>query len=81
VRDSCLYSTKRALGWTRSFQAEQSEITTVAAGRRWLEDNNYVEIVCHGRTHRIGEKILREESHQIAEALKHTLGIHRYDHS
>lgn len=73
VRSNTLEWRRTALFWKRSFVVPSSEITEVRPVFSWHALSNRVEFTAQSRRHQIGDMLLRDETLQLAEALKRAL--------
>jgi hypothetical protein len=75
VHGDTLCWTRTALFWERRFQIPTKEITHVRAVTPWHALSNRVEFTALGTQRTIGDMLLRDETTEIAHALKKAIGV------
>jgi membrane protease YdiL (CAAX protease family) len=77
VEGGALSWTRTALCWVRKVEIPTTDITEVKAIKPWHALSNHVEFVAHNRRHAIGDMLLQDETTELAEQLKHAVGLAR----
>jgi hypothetical protein len=67
--------TRTALCWMREFEIPTMEIKEVRALTPWHALSNRVEFTAHKRRYVIGDMLLRDETTELAEQLRHAVGL------
>ena len=75
VHGDTLCWTRTALFWERRFEIPTKEITHVRAVTPWHALSNRVEFTALGTQRTIGDMLLRDETTEIAHALKKAIGV------
>jgi hypothetical protein len=75
VHGDTLCWTRTALFWKRRLEIPTNEITHVRAVTPWHTLSNRVEFTALGRQRTIGDMLLRDETAEIAHALKKAVGV------
>ena len=69
--------TRTAPFWKRRLEIPTREITHVTAITPWHRLSNHVEFSALGRQHTIGDMLLGDETTELAQALKKSIGVAR----
>lgn len=69
---------RTAWKWRRQFETNLSDISDLEAITPWHALSNRVVFTCGGRSHTIGDMLLRDEADQIAEELALAAGLHEH---
>ena len=69
--------TRRALKWTRTSEIPMGDITQIKAITPWHGLDNTVEVSTVRTQRRIGDKLLRDEALELAQHLRHAVGLTR----
>ena len=75
VEGGVLYWTRTAFRWVRKVEVPTMEITEVKAITPWHGLGNCVELIAHDQRRVIGDMLLRDETTQLADRLRHAVGI------
>lgn len=75
VEGGALCWTRTALCWIRRVEIPTTEITEVKAITPWHGLSNHVEFIAHNRRRIIGDMLLHDETTELAEKLKHAVGL------
>jgi hypothetical protein len=78
VDNGRLHWERTAWKWHRQFETNVSEISDVEAKTPWHALANRVEFTCSGRRHTIGDMLLQDEAHEIADELARAAGLHEH---
>lgn len=70
VEGNAFIWTRRALTWSRVKSIWLDGITRVKAITPWYGMDNTVEVTAVGKSHRIGDKLLRDEALELAQSLR-----------
>jgi hypothetical protein len=69
--------TRTALTWTRAKDIPLADITEIKAITPWHGLDNTVEVTTGRKQRRIGGKLLRDEALELAQHLRHAVGLIR----
>lgn len=69
-----LYWSRAALFWKRRLEIPTKDITHVRAVTPWHRLSNRVEFTALGKQRSIGDMLLRDETAEVANALKRAIG-------
>ena len=75
VEGGVLYWTRTALCWVRKVEVPTTDITEVKAITPWHALSNRVELTANKQRRVIGDMLLRDESTELAEQLRHAVGL------
>jgi hypothetical protein len=75
VEGGVLYWTRTALFWVRKVEVPTKEITEVKAITPWHALGNHVELTANNQRRVIVDMLLRDETTQLADQLKHAVGL------
>jgi hypothetical protein len=75
VEDGKLRWTRKALFWVRRLEIPTQGITGVDAVTPWHALSNRVEVTALGRRQKIGDMLLRDEAMELAQRLRHAIGL------
>ena len=67
--------TRTALKWTRASDIQIAEITGIKAVTPWHGLDNTVEVTAARKQRRIGDRLLRDEALELAQQLRHAVGL------
>jgi|HubBroStandDraft_1064217.scaffolds.fasta_scaffold49829_2 hypothetical protein len=67
--------TRTALYWIRKLEIQTMNITEVRALTPWHALSNRVEFTAHKQRYVIGDMLLRDETTELAEHLRHAVGL------
>jgi hypothetical protein len=69
--------TRQALKWTRTCEVRIADITEIRAITPWHGLDNTVEVLSARKQRRIGDRLLHDEALELAQLLRHAVGLTR----
>jgi hypothetical protein len=69
--------TRTALWWKRNVEIPTGEVTEVRAVTPWHALSNRVEFTALGLRRKVGDMLLRDETAELADELRHAVGLQR----
>jgi hypothetical protein len=75
IQGGRLQWTSRALWLKQELELPASEISGVKPVTPWHAMRNHVEFTCGSRRYLVGDGLLQEETVELAQAMKHAVGI------
>jgi hypothetical protein len=75
IQGGRLQWTSRALWLKQELEMPASEISEVKPVTPWHAMRNHVEFTCGSRRYLVGDGLLQEETVELAQAMKHAVGI------
>lgn len=75
VQQGKLHWTRKALLWVRRLEIPAQSITSVKAVTPWHALSNHVEVTAFGKRKSIGDMLLNDEAVELAQQLRHAVGL------
>ena len=74
VENNVLRWTRKALFWVRNVEIPMKDITDVRSITPWHSLGNRVEVTAHGKRHKVGDMLGRDEAVELSDQLQKAVG-------